>query len=282
MLANTWTHSSWMTCVDPKISAPKARPEAQRALELDPSTAMAHVALSNIAYVFDGDGERSLAEARRAVELAPGSKDAWTGLFQRLVLTGHADEGIASVQRLSELDPAMATSLSMGLAWAYYIAGRYEEAIAAAGRALTVEPNDLYGNVWAALSWFELGQTAKGREAMDKARTAFRPGRSCLDDTLFAAGLALAGNRKEALALLVPWEDRAKKEYVDAYQLAVARAQLGDKDAAVRWLEAAWRQHSPSFLGLKIAPLDLEKKAWLGPLKGDPRVAELLQRPRAP
>jgi serine/threonine-protein kinase len=282
MLADTWSFSSFMTCVDPKIAAPKATPEAQRALQLDPSNVMAHIALSGIAFNLDGDGERSLAEARRAVELAPKSKEALGNLFQRLVLTGHVEEGLATVERLSALDPAMGSDLSMGLAWAYYFANRYEEAIAAAGRALAVDPNDLYGNVWAALSWFELGQTTKGRESMERARAAFRPGRSCLDDTLFASGLALGGNRTEALALLVPWEKRAENQYVDAYQLAVGRAVLGDKDAAVRWLEVAWRQHSPSFLGLRITPMDLEKKAWLGSLKGDPRVAELLKRPRAP
>jgi TolB-like protein/tetratricopeptide (TPR) repeat protein len=282
MLANTWTHSSWMTCVDPKTSAPKARAEAQRAIELDASSSMAHVALSNIAYTFDANAERALEEARRAVALNPASNDAWSNLFQRLVLLGHFDEAIGTIQRVAELDPAMATSLSMGLGWAYYFAGRYEEAIAAAGRALAADPTDLYGNVWAAFSWFELGEIAKGREAMEKARAAFRPGRSCLDDTMFAAGLALGGNRKEALGLIVPWEERAKKEYVDAYQLAVTRAQLGDNDRAVRWLEVAWRQHSPSFLAMKMYPVDLEKKAWLGPLKGDPRVAELLKRPRAP
>ncbi|HWE25024.1 MAG TPA: tetratricopeptide repeat protein, partial [Myxococcales bacterium] len=282
MLANIWTHSSWMTCIDPKIAAPKARSEAQRAVELDSSSPMAHVALSNIAYVFDADAERTLEEARRAVALGPASNDAWTNLYQRLDLLGHYDEAIATIQRLAEVDPAAATSLSMGLAHTYYYAGRYEEAIAAARRALAADPGDLYGNVWEAFSWFELGETAKGRDAMEKARPAFRSGRSCLDDTLFAAGLALGGNRKEALALLVPWEERAKKEYVDAYQLAVVRAQLGDKDAAVRWLEVAWRQHSPSFLGFTMFPIDIEKKAWLGPLKGDPRVAELMKRPRAP
>ena len=33
-------------------------------------------------------------------------------------------------------------------------------------------------------------------------------------------------------------------EYVDGYQLALVRVQLGDKQAALRWLETAWRQHS--------------------------------------
>src|SRR5205814_6772271 len=103
----------WMTCVDPKISAPKARAEAQRAVELDPSSPMAHVASSNIAYTFDADAERSLEEARRAVALGPASNDAWTNLFQRLDLLGHYDEAIGTIQRVAELDPAMATSLSM-------------------------------------------------------------------------------------------------------------------------------------------------------------------------
>jgi tetratricopeptide (TPR) repeat protein len=180
------------------------------------------------------------------------------------------------------LDPATPMAHSMALGWSLYNASRYEEAIEAQRRALELDPKFLYGHLEIGWSLFELGRVRESLEAVEKARALLDPGKSCFDDTAVAAGLAWGGKRQEALALTAPWEARAEKEYVDAYQLAVVRAQLGDKDGAIRWLEMAWRQHSPQFLSFQIYPFDLEKKAWLFPLKGDPRVTELIRRPRAP
>ncbi len=281
-LAYVWGTSSWMTCVDPKIAAPKARSEAQRALELDASSAKAHSALSQIAQVFDGDPGRAEKEARRAVELAPSGNADWCSLAGFLVVGGRFEEGAAAARRGAALDPLEAGAHTMCLGWALYAAGHYEEAIAAHRRALELDPKFLYAHLEIGWNLVELGRVGEALEPVEKARTLLEPGKSCLDDTMVAGMLAAVGKRQEALVLLLPWEARAEKEYVDGYQLAYARAQLGDKDAAVRWMEMAWRQHSPSFVAFQHNPYDLDKKAWLAPLKGDPRIAELIKRPRAP
>ena len=63
-----------------------------------------------------------------------------------------------------------------------------------------------------------------------------------------------------------------QKEFGDnaSYQYAQIEAQLGDKDAAMRWLENARRVHDPGLTGQAFsAPL-------LDPLRGDPRFEQLL------
>ena len=47
-LASAWTFAAWMACVDPKTAAPKARTEAERAIQLDQSNATAHLALARL------------------------------------------------------------------------------------------------------------------------------------------------------------------------------------------------------------------------------------------
>jgi eukaryotic-like serine/threonine-protein kinase len=281
-LAYEWALSSWMTCVDPSIAIPKARVEAQRALKLDGSNVQAHGALTWIA-LLEGNGTGAVEEARRAVQLAPGSSDAWGTLEYMLVITGHFEEAIAAGRYAQQLDPVVTPKgLIVNLAWPLYYAGRYEEAIAALRRALELEPNHLYARLEIGWNLLEMDRIAESLEWAEKALAVLDPGKSCFNDTMVAAGLAAAGKREQAAALVKPWEVKAAKEYVDGYQLAVARAQLGDKDAAVRWLEMAWRQHSPQFIAFQISPIDLDKKVWLGPLKGDPRITELIKRPRAP
>ena len=281
-LASAWTFAAWMACVDPKTAAPKARTEAERAIQLDQSNATAHLALASMAQTFDADFSRAEAEIRRAVDLAPGNLDALQPFNQILVITGRFEEGIAAARRAVALDPASPGTYSMALGWSLYYAGRYEEAIAAQRRALELDPKFFYGHLEIAWNLFELGRISESLEAIEKARAILEPGKSCLDDTFVAAGLAWGGKRQEALALELPWEKKAEKEYVDGYQLAMVRAQLGDKDMAIRWLEMAWRERSPQWVNFRAYPFDLEKRAWLGPLKGDPRVAELMRRPLPP
>jgi len=231
---------------------------------------------------FDGDFARAEPEFRKALELSPGSADVLQALTALLIATGRHDEGIAMARRHVLLAPATPSAYSMTLGWALYYVGRYEEAIAAQQRALELDPKLLYGHMEIGWNLFELGRVRESLAETEKARAVLDPGKSCFDDTVIAAALAWGGKRDEALALLKPWEEKAATQYVDAYQLALPRVHLGDKDKAFQWLEVAWRQRSPSFMSFRSAPVDLEKRAWLGPLKGDPRVAELIRRPPAP
>jgi len=281
-LSNAWAFASWMTCIEPRVAAPKARAEAERALQLDGSNATAHVAIGGLAMTFDGDFARAEPEFRKALELSPGSADVLQALTALLIATGRHDEGIAMARRHVLLAPATPSAYSMTLGWALYYVGRYEEAIAAQQRALELDPKLLYGHMEIGWNLFELGRVRESLAETEKARAVLDPGKSCFDDTVIAAALAWGGKRDEALALLKPWEEKAATQYVDAYQLALPRVHLGDKDKAFEWLEMAWRQRSPSFMSFRVAPIDLEKRAWLGPLKGDPRVAELIRRPPAP
>jgi tetratricopeptide (TPR) repeat protein len=64
-------------------------------------------------------------------------------------------------------------------------------------------------------------------------------------------------------------EERSKRDYVDAYGMVLAYANLGEKDKALAWLQTAYEQRSPAVVGLKVDP-------GLDPLRSDPRFQTLL------
>jgi hypothetical protein len=81
--------------------------------------------------------------------------------------------------------------------------------------------------------------------------------------------LARTGQQQAARGELTAFQ----KEFGDnaSYQYAQIEAQLGDKDAAMRWLEIARRVHDPGLTGQAFSdPL-------LDPLRGDPRFEKLLR-----
>jgi hypothetical protein len=62
-----------------------------------------------------------------------------------------------------------------------------------------------------------------------------------------------------------------KKAYYSAYKIAQLYADLGDKDQAFKWLNAAYQERDIGLLGLKTDFL-------LDPVRSDLRFAELVSR----
>ena len=76
----------------------------------------------------DNDFSRSVAEARKAVELAPYDSDCRSDLSWILANAGHGAEAIAWARSGLEHDPNGPSRYRANLAWAYYVAGRDHEA----------------------------------------------------------------------------------------------------------------------------------------------------------
>jgi hypothetical protein len=59
--------------------------------------------------------------------------------------------------------------------------------------------------------------------------------------------------------------------YVPAYDLAVVRLALGEKEAALQWLRKAYDEHDWALVVLAVEPR-------LDPLRSDPRFQELVRK----
>ena len=110
----------------------------QRALELNPSEAMAHYHYAWYLALF-GRLDEAIFEHKRARELDPLNPlhTAYLGLLY--LMKGQDKEAIEEAQKSLELNPDFATGLSV-LGRAYVEKGMYEEAIAAHQKLVEVEP----------------------------------------------------------------------------------------------------------------------------------------------
>ena len=148
-------------------------------------------------------------------------------------------------------------------------AGRTEEALAEAERAVALDPgysrsHTVFG--WACLA---LGKTDEGIAALERA-VELSPG-----STLFLAqlgqGYAMTGQEAKARAILARLEALAATQYVAAYHLAHVHTGLGEQDAAIDCLERAFEQRSGGIYGVKGSYL-------FASLRGHPRFQALLRR----
>jgi TolB-like protein/DNA-binding winged helix-turn-helix (wHTH) protein len=124
----------------PSETRPRVISAAQKALELDPDIADAHVLLANI-YTRQWKWAEAEAEYRRALDLNPNDAIAHEGFSDWLLCHGRTEEALAWARRARDLDPLGTSGHAIG--WTLFNAHRYDEAIPEFRNALAARPDDV-------------------------------------------------------------------------------------------------------------------------------------------
>jgi len=150
---------------------------ARRAVELDRSDAASRSFLS-WAFHLEGDQERAIVEAKRALALSPNLASAHRNLGTALLLSGRPREGRTLLEASIRLDPQNQHGLHDHLnrvAAASYFLREYEAAAEAAQQAIRAFPDFPGPYRWLAAALGQLGRAAHAKEVLEKA-IAVSPG----------------------------------------------------------------------------------------------------------
>jgi tetratricopeptide (TPR) repeat protein len=123
----------------PLDALPLARAAADRALRLDSSLSETMAALAFLRSYYDWQWEEGERLFLRALEMNPSSAMAHYWYSWQLVLFGHLDSAIAEHIRAREADPLNALHTEW-LVYLYSAAGRFDEALAEADRGIALMP----------------------------------------------------------------------------------------------------------------------------------------------
>ena len=135
-------------------------------MALDPNLIEAHVQLGD-ALQKDWQWKEAEAEFRRAVQLAPNSAVANAMFARYLICWGRFDEAIAAAEKARSLDPLALRAEHLG--WILFMSRRYKEAIRAIEDVLATRPDDATA-LWE-LGFARLldGQPGPAIEALERA-----------------------------------------------------------------------------------------------------------------
>ncbi len=152
-----------------------ARRHALRALELDPSSSIAHLVVAYCRWLLEWDWDGAEAAYRRALELDPGSARVNHRAAYFLSARGLGEAAIRHIEEARYLDP-VSPRVHRDVAWFYLLARRYEDSAHAGRRTLELAPN----NTLALFCIMEgnrlLGQEAPAKEALaNLAKSAGAP-----------------------------------------------------------------------------------------------------------
>jgi tetratricopeptide (TPR) repeat protein len=253
----------------PDKGYPKVKERAQRALEIDATTAEAYTVLALAEGNYDRDWARADKSYRRALELNPNSvatHDNYGVIY--LSAMGRFEEAIKHSKRAKELDP-LTSYIGPDLGWSYNHARHWDEAIAECRQALDIDPN-FYFTYWClGFAYWQKGMLEEAVAAFERG-VALNPG-----DFQLKADLAIvyadAGDKARAQKIVEEFEEKARREYVSPLALAMAHMAAGDLDRTFAWLDKMYAEHHPWLILMNV-------HARYDRLRGDPRFHELMRK----
>lgn len=209
-----------------------ARNAARRSIELDPTRALGHRVLGEIALFFDRDWPLAGRYLERSVELAPADGPGHQAYAAWLSARGRHDEALRQIDLARALDPG-SVAISIDVMMFHYYAREFEETIRAARRLQKLWPGNEGSYRYVILSRLELGDVA-GAASEARARLAG----STPADGANALTDAEALDEYWAASLRVIAR-HVRETSGDPTALAMLYVQAGRLEEALRELEAA-------------------------------------------
>jgi TolB-like protein/DNA-binding winged helix-turn-helix (wHTH) protein/Tfp pilus assembly protein PilF len=282
-----------------------------RAIELDPSYALAYTGLADSYYRLSNaylPPKETLPKARKSAMKALEIDDTLAEAHASLGLIKlYHDWDLSGAER--EYKRAIDLDPRSPLGYHRYgscvqLTGRFDESLASFKRALELDPLSLLVNSLFAISLYVSRQYDKSiehyRKTLDmdpnylqarfgiglpyeqkgmyeEAIAAFQQARVLSDDVgseaLASLGCAYAasGQIQEAENVLADLQKRSREGYVSPYIIARIYVGLGEKDIAFEWLERAYEERSEWLTWLQVDPR-------LDRIRSDARFQNLMQR----
>jgi len=255
----------------PRDAYPKAKQAAQRALELDPLLADAHVSLAGVAFYYDWDWAGAEQEFLRAIQLNPDLTLAHALYALSLVFLGRHSEASVEAGKAMTLEPLGQVS---NLIFAVHLqfSGHVEAAVERYRKLIDLHPDCFNAHTTLALA---LLQSSRFDECVESAHKAAEL--SGVSYPLTMAGLAYAasGRRKQAVEVLEHLDCESRKSYVPPVFPAALALRLGRLVQAYGWFEKAFTERDSGLVTLRSLP-------WIGFAKLVPRAGKLMRRMNFP
>ena len=264
-LADTYYVSSNLV-FPPNEAMPRAKAAAQRAVELDPSLAAAHVSLGLIASKYDWNWDVAEREFQTALAIDPNLATAhlWFGVYRAQL--GDFNTAISEVRRAQELDP-LSSEINCFLGVVLYWARRYDDSISQLRQTITFDPTFVPNYV--TLCW-ALEAKGDAKAALGACKQAAERQVNPWTTLGLARAQALAGDHTTAAATMASLAKQTEL-FVSGYDRAAVYAALDRTDDAFAALEEGYQSRAEWMSYLKVDP-------QMDTLRRDPRYTTLLKR----
>jgi tetratricopeptide (TPR) repeat protein len=246
---------------------PKARVAAEKAVQLDSTSAEAHASLATFMLFYQVDWAGCEREFRRAIALNPNYAFAHDQFGMALAFQGRFDEAIAEGKRAQALDP-LSPQILIDASMAFLFQRNFPAVTELSRKAAELDPTFFFPVMMDGWVELEAGKPRDAIPALQKAKAMDAPP---FVTAYLAYALGASGDRNGAMAQLNDLKKMAGGAPVLPFNLAMVWLGLGDNKRTLDELERA-------------LAADSQMMPWLGrdaifdPLRSEPRFVALMKR----
>jgi len=265
--AQQW-FSDWIaTGAERSVTAPEARANAEKALALDPKSAVAMGVLGINEAWSQFDIRKAETTLRAAVALDPGNPEALYQLADVIGCLGRLDESVVMMKKVLAMEPLNA-QFHFNMGQFLLGLGRVDEAEAELRQAIDLQPTAAGFRLLLTQAYIKRGRFEEAL-ATAKAEPDDATRRAAMAQAYFAAGNVEAGQ---------PILDEMIRLDADSLPFYIAEVYgiRGDVDATFAWVEKAYAVRDPGVSILYEDPIVAHV------LRDDPRFAEFVKKLNLP
>ena len=249
---------------------PKAREAVRRALALDPKSAAAHSALSEILLFCDWNWNAALREIDTAIWLNPGSTFVCNNAAWLHICRGAYDEALSEVQRALTMEPS-SPHLQLLFARVLVHSGEYDQAILSLSNLVEADGSFYISRRYRAQAYLLQGQPEPAIGDLLLLRAQEQSEDPSFRLPMLGRAYADCGDKRRAQDIHKSLVAMAASSYVVCWNLALSAIGIGKNEEAMTWLERAYEEREPTLLFLKSLP-------WFKPIAAEPRFKDLLEK----
>jgi len=243
---------SFYSLMPPNDALPKAREAANKAIQLDPGYAEAHLTLAFINTVYDWNWEEARKQFQMVFSLNPNYPLAynWHSMYLCWV-EGKKSEAIVAAKKGVDLEPFLPPYYNI---WAcmLFINGQYDEAIHSCNLALELDANYFLTYWCLGLIHIELKNYEKAIEHLKTSVNLSARHTWPLADLCYA--YALAGHIDEAEKILSELLYLYREKSMLSFNLSIAAYELKKEDLAFELLQKAIDEKTSNILCCNVWP----------------------------
>jgi serine/threonine protein kinase/Tfp pilus assembly protein PilF len=249
----------------PRIEGEKAKQLIKVALELDSNLAEAYAVRGQSNFFYEWDLVAAEKDLTTAIALEPNNDTAHWGFAMLCISGGRFEQALKEIETAQTIAPG--TPLYERVrGQVFYYWRRYDEAIVQLTRGIDLQRDA--GSIWLSRAYEMKGDYPSAFEAFVKIEKD--PQRLEAYRTTYRTAAWQGVQRK---FLEFSKLDEQKGERANNYKIAIAFAQLGEKEQAFAYLNKLVEERSWQVPLFNVDP-------QLDPLRGDPRFTELLRSVR--
>ncbi len=250
----------------PDKAMPLAKAAAEKALQMDPNLAEAHVSLAYVKLSYEWDLDGAKKEFAKAIALDPASAKAHHWYSHYFMGANDLTKATEQMQMAIRLEP-LSPIINLGVGWCYYYSRQYDQAIEQYRSVVEMDPSLPMAHQTLGMAYQQKGLFPQAIAEFQRANDL--SGNSPTSLAALASAYGAAGQVADARRELAKLEDMSKTRYVPALYFAMVHNSLGETATALKFGWAAAAERSDYLVYLHLEP-------QVGKLAGDTRFLSLI------